>query len=193
MKDLRGGKLKDNGVQGFVPAKQQSRDYQHDHIANKDVIPRIDALALGKENGDKIRPATGGLSKETNADSHSVDNAAKDADEQWVGSDLKGGKHIGEDAGQNDHKAGIQCEPLAEKSKADDCRNRIEQQIDERKGKFHVEVLRSGALDEQRKAVKSTGKHISCPDENLNVQRHDKSGKNNQNNSLDITLLFHKR
>src|SRR5699024_6518239 len=97
VEDLGAGKLEDNRVQGLIPAKEQAGHNEHSHISQENIVPGVDALALGEENGDKIRTAAGGVGKQAEADGTAIDNAAENADEQRVGSNFKSRQQVGED------------------------------------------------------------------------------------------------
>ena len=61
MQNLRAGKLENNGIQRFLPSKQDAGYRQHNHIPQQHIIPGVHALALGIENCDKIRTAAAGI------------------------------------------------------------------------------------------------------------------------------------
>ena len=53
-----------DGVQGFFPAEQEPCNDEHGHVSHKNIIPSVDALPLGEENGNKIGTAAGGVGKQ---------------------------------------------------------------------------------------------------------------------------------
>ena len=125
MENLGGGKLEDDGVQGFFPAEEQSGHHQHGHISHENIVPGINSLALGEENGDKIGAAAGGVCEQAQADGAAVDNAAENADEQRVRGNFQTGEEVGQNTGKDDHQTGISGKFFADVAEADDSWYRV--------------------------------------------------------------------
>ena len=125
MEYLRGGILKNNGIQRLVPAKQCSGDSKDHHISRKNIIPGINAVLFRQEDRDKIRTAAGGIGEQTQADGQCIDQSTEDSNQQNILRYRPGGHHIRQNTAHHDHQTGITGELFSDEFEADDHRNRI--------------------------------------------------------------------
>lgn len=72
MQNLSGGILEDDGVQRLIPVEEIPRNGENDTVAEKDIIPCIDAEFFGEKDRDKISAAAGGVGVETQIDGAGV-------------------------------------------------------------------------------------------------------------------------
>ena len=121
------GKLENDRVQRFVPAKQQAGNPQHYGVAEKHIVPGVDVQALRYGDRDKIRAAAGGPTQQAEADGKAVDYTAKYTNQQHVVGQRHRWDNIGQHAGQHNHDAGIDGKPFPDQAKTDDSRDRIKQ------------------------------------------------------------------
>ncbi len=84
METLRRGKLENNGVQRFVPAKKAACNQKNNTVPYKNIVPGFDAVPFRKENGNKIRAAAGSARIKTEADGKSVNDAAEHTDQKRI-------------------------------------------------------------------------------------------------------------
>lgn len=125
MQDLRGSKLKDNGVQRFVPAEQITCDRKNNAVPGENVIPCLNAEFLREKYGDKIGAAAGSVGIETERDGAGIQDAAEYSHKQDVVRHLKTGQSVRENTGQYDHQARIAGEFFSDMFIADKSRNGI--------------------------------------------------------------------
>ena len=147
MQNLRGGKLKNDGVQRFVPSEQVSRNHKNNAVPGKDIIPGFDAEFFGEKDGDKIGAAAGGVSIEAQIDGAGIKDAAEYSYEQNVICHLETGENICEYTGQNDHQTGISGEFFPDIFETDEDRYGIQREIDQGIGEIYIPEMPCDLLD----------------------------------------------
>ena len=112
---LRGGKLEDNGLQCSVPAEKEPGDNQDHGVDEQNIIPGIVPGTFGNGDGDEIRSAAAGISYETKTGRQTVDQPAKNTDQQSIIGDWLDRDDVCQKTGQENYTAGADGKTFADK------------------------------------------------------------------------------
>ena len=181
---LRGGVLKDDGVERLVPAEGETGHHEQDHVEVENDVPGVYALSLRKVDGDEVGAAARGIHAEAETDGKAVDDAAENADEQGVVGDDVGRKKIGEQTGEHDHEAGVERELLADVAEPYVDGYHVQQKVDRGEGEPDVQKALGEALNENGEAGGAAGIETSGLHEGVDVESHEQRGQAYDDNGL---------
>lgn len=169
---LSRGILIDDGIERFIPAKENARCTDDEDVDPKNHIPGIHSLFIGQVDSDKIRASGCGVHGKNHTDGCAVDDSAENADEQRViGNEIRR-KDVGQGAGKHDGKAGKPGEFLSDKFESDIDRKGVQKQVHNSIRKLNVKVAVKNALDENSQSSGASRIESSGADKDLNVHSH---------------------
>lgn len=196
VQNLGGSKLKDNGIQRFVPAEQIAGDRKNNTVSGKNIIPCFDTVFFREKDGDKVGAPAGGMGIEADGDRAGVKDTAEYTDEQDVIRHLKTGEDIRKKTRQDDHQTGISGKFFPDMFKTDEHRDGIQREIDQGIGKLDIPEVPCDLLEQQSQAIEAPGQKVSCPDKTFDIHSHQKGCGCDEHCSFYIIqngIFFHNR